>query len=93
MVKRDISHLDNPTFKVLDGFPELINPPSANPPKWSNTLRQFVAKLSTNCLSVFGHFVGLMLKGLTRTEGTKSLLCNVPSILSFKTICKPERKK
>ena len=64
MVKRDISHLDNPTFKVLDGFPELINPPSTNPPKWSNTLRQFVAKLSTNCLSVFGHFVGLMLKGL-----------------------------
>ena len=32
-----------------------INPLSANPTKWSNTL----------CLSVFDHFVGLALKGLT----------------------------
>ena len=36
----------------------------ANPTKWSNTLKQFVGKLPTNCLSVFGHFVGLALKGL-----------------------------
>ena len=33
-----------------------FNPISANPTKWSNTLKQ--------CLSVFGHFVGLALKGL-----------------------------
>ena len=31
--------------------------------KWPNTLKQFVAKLSTNCLTVLGHFVGLALKG------------------------------
>ena len=41
-----------------------INPLSANPTKWSNTLKQFVGKLPTNCLSVFGHFVGLALRGL-----------------------------
>ena len=38
---------------------------SANPPKWSDTLKQFVGKLPTNCLSVFDHFVRLVLKGLT----------------------------
>ena len=25
--------------------------------KWSDTLKQFVGKLSTNCLSLFDHFV------------------------------------
>ena len=38
---------------------------SANPTKWSDTLKQFVGKLPTNCLSVFDHFVRLVLKGLT----------------------------
>ena len=42
-----------------------FNPLSANFTKWSNTLKQFVGKLPTNCLSVFDHFVGLALKGLT----------------------------
>ena len=42
-----------------------LNPLSANPTKWPNTLKQFVGKLPTNCLSVFGHFVNLALKGLT----------------------------
>ena len=37
---------------------------SANFPKWSNTLKQFVGNLTTNCFSVFDHFVGLALKGL-----------------------------
>ena len=37
---------------------------SANFKKWSNTLKQFVDQLPTNCLSVFNHFVGLVLKGL-----------------------------
>ena len=36
-----------------------------NPTKWPNTLKQFVGKLPNNCLSVFGHFVNLALKGLT----------------------------
>ena len=41
-----------------------LNPLSANPTKCSNTLKQFVSKLPTNCLSVFDHFVKLVLKGL-----------------------------
>ena len=42
-----------------------FNPLSVNVTKWSNTFKQFVGKLPTNCLSVFDHFVGLALKGLT----------------------------
>ena len=42
-----------------------FNPLSANFTKWSNTLKQFVAKLPTNRLSMFDHVVGLALKGLT----------------------------
>ena len=38
---------------------------SPNPTKQSNTLKQFVDKLPTNCLSVLDHFVELALKGLT----------------------------
>ena len=40
------------------------NPLSANPTKWSNTLKQLIGKLPTNCLSVFDHFARLALKGL-----------------------------
>ena len=42
-----------------------INLLRANPAKRPNTLKQFVDKIPTNCLSVFDHFVGLTLKGLT----------------------------
>ena len=48
----------------LSNFFLKINPLRANPTKWSNTLKQFVDNLPTNCLSVFDHFVGLALKGL-----------------------------
>ena len=41
----------------------LLNPLSASPTKWSNTLKQFVGNSPTNCFSVFDHFVGLALKG------------------------------
>ena len=41
-----------------------VNPLSANPKKWPNTLKQFVGKLPTSCLSVFGHLIYLALKGL-----------------------------
>ena len=34
-----------------------LNPLRANHTKCSNTLKQFVGNLSTNCLSVFDHFV------------------------------------
>ena len=40
-----------------------VNPLTANPAKWPNTLKQF-GNLPTNCLSVFGHFAGLAVKGL-----------------------------
>ena len=48
-------------LKELRGF---FNPLSAKSLKWSNTLKQFVGKLPANCLNVFDHFVGLVLKGL-----------------------------
>ena len=41
-----------------------VNILNANPTKRSNALRQFVGNLSTNCFSVFDHFVGLVLKVL-----------------------------
>ena len=65
-------HLDsmipyNPWFPVSS----TINPLSANFTKWSNTLKQFVGKLRMNSLSVFDHFVGLALKGLSsQLEGS-----------------------
>ena len=45
-----------------------INPSSASPTKWSRILKQFVGNLSTNCLSVFDHFVGLVVKGLNSSK-------------------------
>ena len=56
-----------------------VNPLSANPEKWSNTLKQFVGNLTTNFLSVFDHFMNLALKGLTRT------MCEICSKLTKKT--------
>ena len=38
-------------------FKIVRNPLSANPTKWPNTVKQFVGKMPTNCLSVFDHFV------------------------------------
>ena len=43
-----------------------LNPLSANPTKWSNTLKQNHRQQPTNCLSVLDHFVELALKGLTK---------------------------
>ena len=45
-------------------YVQIINPLSANPTKWSNTLK---------LLSVFDHFVGLALKGLN-SDSLKPLL-------------------
>ena len=50
-----------------------VNPLSAKITKCSNTLKQFVGNLPTNCLSVFDHFVGLAHKGLTSIFLTKIL--------------------
>ena len=52
-----------------DFFVVTLSPLIANPTKWPNKLKQFVGKLPTNCLSVFGHFVNLALKGLKCIRG------------------------
>ena len=46
---------------------------------WPNTLKQFVGNLPTNCLSVFGHFVGLALKGLIDSQ-------NILTVVTFWSI-------
>ena len=55
------------------------NPVNVNITKWSNTLQQF-GKLPTNCLSVFDHFVGLLLKGLSINTWS---ICFVQKIIQF----------
>ena len=50
----------NESLILIESFDSL----SANPTKWSNTLKQFVDCLPTNYLSVLDHFLGLALKGL-----------------------------
>ena len=55
-------------IKATEGKIFEVNPLCANPIKWSNTLKQFVSNLPTNCLSVSDHFVGLALKGLSFTK-------------------------
>ena len=57
-------------------FPALISPLSANPTKWPNTLKIFVGKLPTNCLSVFDHFVKLALKALEKNRQNRKLMSN-----------------
>ena len=52
----------NPAYK--ESCETFIIPLSANPTKWSNTLKQFAGNLPTNCFSVFYHFLGLTLKEL-----------------------------
>ena len=51
-------------FMTIFNFQFWVNPLSATPIKWSNTLKKFVGKLPTNFLIVFDHFVILALKGL-----------------------------
>ena len=46
----------------------ILSPLSANSTKWSNTLKQLFPNLPKNCLSVFDHFVGLVLQGLMNLE-------------------------
>ena len=56
------------SFHLLSFIASSVNRLSANFTKWSNTLKQFVGYLLTNCLSVFGHFVGFALTGLKKTQ-------------------------
>ena len=62
----------------------VISPLSGNPTKWSNTLKQFVDKLPTNCLSVFDHFVGLGLKGLNDGFLLKTRFFNYSLLLKIR---------
>ena len=75
----DISNILNTFLLII-----VLNPLSASPTKWSNTLKQFVGKLPTNCLSVFGHFVNLALKGLTVCS--RFTLRKVSKIMTFLSI-------
>ena len=63
-----------------------INPLNTNPTKWSNTLKQFVGNLPTNYLSVFGHFVGLVFKGLS--ESLKSNFSNKNVLITEVSLAK-----
>ena len=54
------------TFLWIPLLLNIFNPFIANFTKWSTILKQFVSNSPTNCLSVFGHFVGLALKGLSK---------------------------
>ena len=76
-------------YKKAPLFEFLFNPLSANPTKWSNTLKQFVGKL-TNCLSVFDHFVGLVLKELRKLMALSPQLYlkEIPSQLFSCELCK-----
>ena len=55
--------LFNPFMHNIEKWPNFSSL-STKPTQWSNTLKQFVGSLPTNCLSVFDHFVGLALKGI-----------------------------
>ena len=59
-INENVRHVEQLIGNVVEHFNLL----SVNPTKWPNTLKQFVGKLPTNSLSVFGHFVNLALKGL-----------------------------
>ena len=65
----------------------LINSLSAGLTKWSNRLKQFVGKWLTNCLSMFHHFVGLALKGLTEITAAKYHHAFFLSIKLNKMLC------
>ena len=62
IVNLDILANNKSKITKLIGTSE-FNPLNPNPTKWSNTLKQFVGRLPTNCLSMFDHFVGWRLKG------------------------------
>ena len=65
-----------------------LNPLSANITKWSNTLKQFVGKLPTNCLSVLDHFLELAFKGLKKApKQVKTSATSCTSSLSTENPC------
>ena len=69
--------------RILFKTSYFINPLSANITKWSNTLKQFIGNLLTNCLSVFDHFVIVALKGLRYCIETSWLNQSKPILTRF----------
>ena len=61
---------------------QTFNSLSANPTKWSNTLKQFVG----SCLSVFNHFLGLAFKGLRQIFLRKQLTTESNELFLQKTL-------
>ena len=79
-------HYRKQSEQLLIFWKAIFNPLSANPTRWSNTLKQFLGKLPTNCLRVFAHFVRLALKGLTLVNLHDSLLAvSMHTITPFHT--------
>ena len=70
-------------FHWINSDSQNFNTLSAYPTKWSNTHKQFIGKLLANCLSVFDHFVKLVLKGLKKFLNQLvfmySIICRYPS--------------
>ena len=66
-----------------------LNPLSANPTKWSNTLKQFVG--FSGRIECVDHFVGLVLEGLKRSRPSElhivkyKLFYSVTEVGMFKT--------
>ena len=69
-------------------FTHYYNPLSADFTKWPNAHKQFVGKLPTNCLSVFGHFLGLTLKRLKefRKGLNEDIFTEVRKVIGFKSL-------
>ena len=86
--KRNVSYLSNHPKSCL-------NPLSANPTKWLNTLKQFVENLPTNCLSVFDHFERVknipfcLAKRICMIVGNKNVRCT--KLKELRTILKTQK--
>ena len=61
---KDVGRLRPCNLQVSRTFFSELNPLSATPTKWSNTLKTIRREKPTHCLSVCEYFVGLALKGL-----------------------------
>ena len=82
--ENEINEIWSAWFKIKNKFIfGHFNPLSVNPTKWSNTLKQFVANLPTNCFSVFGYFVKLGLKRLNQRKLIKNLRNSPRYVLLF----------
>ena len=61
-----------------------FDPLSANPTKWSNTLKQLVGNLLTDCFSVFDYFVRMALQGLRVRKLSRSKEKQIISSVAFR---------